>query len=74
MSTLTTNQIDNTLNFMPEARTVGAGHKGLIASITTFFSAISLGLSALHRYEGLRSRGVSPSEASAKVHAEFYAG
>ncbi len=74
MSTMSTNPVDSALNFMPEAaQTKASRHAdGPFARLVTLLEAISSGLAAMHRYDSLRARGVSPSDAAARVHSEFY--
>lgn len=72
MSTMN-NPVDSALNFLPEASAGRAvSHGGRFASVAAFFVTISNGMAAMHRYETLRARGVAPSDAAARVHAEFY--
>lgn len=64
---MSANTIDNALSFMPTAEK--AGRPGLIMRI---LSAITTGFAAMQHYEQLTARGMSASEAAARVHAEFY--
>lgn len=74
MSTMSTNPVDSALNFMPDAAPAKASRHadGPFARLVSLLEAVSSGLAAMHRYEGLRARGVSPSDAAARVHHEFY--
>lgn len=68
---MSTNAIDSALNFMPEA--AKARRTSLFATFTKLAVSVSTGLAAMHRYESLTAKGMSPSQAAAKVHGEFFA-